>query len=274
MESTIVTLTTIPPRFKYLAARIDAILRQSVKPSKIEIFVPKIYRRFPGVRISPPRFAGLVEVVVVGEDFGPATKLLPALHRWRGESVNLIICDDDRVQDKNWISRLVAVKRQRPNDIVCERGWFLHERSLVLQPVTPAPMAQHAPRGGRTWRYRLARVLSGGALHPPRRIYRSGGYVDVFEGFLGVILKPQDLPADAEPLPTWAYYHDDLWFSGLARVHGKGIWAHDLPRPVFSDQRADKVFALKDDSSFETRANLERDGVAWFQQKHQIWRAS
>jgi hypothetical protein len=271
MEDIIVTLTTIPPRFKYLSARIDAILSQSVKPSKIEIYVPKTYRRFPGQRVSLPRFTGVVDVVAVDEDLGPATKLLPALRRWRGESVNLIICDDDRMHDKNWIARLFSVKQQRPNDIVCERGWFLHERSLCLQPVTAAPMAQHAPGGGRNWRYRLLRGLSGGALHPPRRIYRTPGYVDVFEGFLGVILKPADLPADAGPLPPWAYYHDDLWFSGLARLHGKGIWVHDLPHPIFSDRRADKVFALKHDASFETRANLEKEGVAWFQRNHQIW---
>ena len=271
VKDIVITMTSIPPRYEFLKARVRSLLRQTSRPSKIEIYIPRKYRRFQELHVPLPRFGGDVEVIAVEEDFGPATKLIPALLRWKDSSVNLVICDDDRNHDINWIRRLVHAKAEMPDSIVCERGWLLHERNLTAQPVCRVPMAKHGADGGRNWTYRMKRLFSAGRWHPNRSIYDSAGFVDVFEGFLGVILDPNDLDIGVSILPDWAYFHDDLWFSGLARSQGRGIWAHAIPRPVFSDSKVDRLYALKNDLSKGGRSNLEIEGVSWFQKNYGIW---
>lgn len=272
-RQTVVTLTSIPPRFSHLPARFKAIGAQSHRPDRVQLTLPKEYRRFPGERPSLPALPDWVEVVECDFDYGPATKVLPAVQRWRGTATDLLICDDDRKQDKRWIERLVQGRRDRPQDIICERGWNIAERFGLIQKDPALPRAKPAPKGGRSLGYKLQRALSLGFLHPPRKIYESAGYVDVFEGFLGVLTPVEAIPDQAFDIPDILWTVDDVWLSGMAATMGTKIWVQDTPRPVFSDQAADKIHALRDYVEQGVgRNSADFMAVEYLRTHHGIWK--
>ena len=96
----VVTFTAIPPRFSNLPRKLASIARQDVRPDRVELHLPKIYRRFPGATPSLPSLPEWVDVIYCEDDLGPATKVLPAAARWRGTDTDLLLCDDDRIQDR------------------------------------------------------------------------------------------------------------------------------------------------------------------------------
>lgn len=272
-RQTVVSLTSIPPRFGNLPARFKAIGNQTHRPDRVQLTLPKEYRRFPSARPSLPELPDWVEVVDCDFDFGPATKVLPAAERWQGTPTDLLICDDDRTQDKHWIERLVSGRRDRPQDIICERGWNIEDRFGIIQTEPSLPRARRHPTGGRTLGYKLQRALSFGQMHPPRKVYEQAGYVDVFEGFLGVIVPVEAIPQEAFTIPDIVWTVDDVWLSGMAATTGTKIWVQDTPRPVFSDGAADKLFALRDHVEQGVgRDSADQMAVEYLRQQYGIWK--
>jgi hypothetical protein len=271
VRQTVLSMTSIPPRFQNLPARFAAIERQTHRPDRVQLNLPRQYRRFPGERPNLPPLPGWVEVCECDHDFGPATKLLPSAERWRGTQTDLLVCDDDRSHDKHWIERLVSCNR--PADIVCERGWNIEERFGLMQSTPALPRAVAEPNGGRTFIYRLARAGSLGLYHPPRKIYSSPGYVDVFEGFLGALIPIEAISPEAFTIPGVLWTVDDVWISGMAAAVGTKVWVHDKPRPVFSDGAIDRTHSLR--SYVEQgvgREEADRIGVEYLRKHYQVWK--
>ena len=268
----IVSFTAIPPRYPNLIRKISSLLNQTVKPSAIEIYIPNSYRRFPAASQILPDLQKEVTIVRVEDDFGPATKLLPALDKWRGQDVDILICDDDRIQDPEWVARFAKTRITRPDDIICERGWNIEERLGVKQLETSTPRAQHSNNGGRSLSYRIKRALSLGLFHPKRSIFETSGYIDIFEGFLGALIPPDALPLNAWDIPDILWTVDDVWLSGMAKLNGIGVWAHNLPRPVSSNGKWDKVDSLTNWVEDGTnRLNADRMCVEYMRKNHKIW---
>jgi hypothetical protein len=242
----VVTLTSIPPRFGHLPRKLASIGRQSVRPDRVELHLPRDYRRFPGPRPALPPLPDWVEVVETDRDLGPATKVLPAARRWRGTPTDLLLCDDDRLQDRHWLARFVAGRAGRPDDIICERGWNIEERMGIARAAAEQPRAVLAADRGRSLSYRLQRILSLTLYHPPRRIYAQSGHADVFEGFLGALVPADAFPDRAWDIPDVVWTVDDVWLSGMAYLHGTRVWVNGMPRPVYANTRMDKVAALTD----------------------------
>ncbi|MRS02289.1 glycosyltransferase family 2 protein [bacterium] len=270
----IVTLTSIPPRFENLPRRFAAIERQTVKPDLVELYLPKSYRRFSGPRPALPPLPDWVRVVDVEDDLGPATKILPATRKWRSHDVDLLLCDDDRLQDRQWIARLARTRRERPRDIICERAWNIDERFGIERKELDYPRALLAKDGGRTLFYRLVKQLTLKKCHHlvPRRIYANPGYADVFEGFLGALVPPQAFHEDAWNIPDVVWTVDDVWLSGMAMANGYRVWANGIPRPVYHDGTYDKIAALRDFSeSGVGREGADRMAVDMLRSKYGIW---
>ena len=271
----VVTLTSIPSRFPFLRARLEKVLAQTVRPDAVEVYLPRRYRRFPEVfPVRAPELPKGVEIIWVDEDIGPATKILPAYARWHGKSVDLLLCDDDRAQDRDWIFRLASTRVSRPDDIVCERGWNVDER-FGFQRTSPSALQGRAvldPRGGRTLSYRLKRAFSLGHIHPPRRLYQRAGFVDVFEGFLGALIPPNAFDPAVVSIPEEVWMVDDVWLSGMAAVAGTRIWVHDLPRPVYSDGSVDKIDSLRA-ARFGgyQRTDSDRQCAVLFRERYGVW---
>jgi len=237
-------MTSIPPRADFLEKKIESIRRQTLQPEGFEIYLPKKYRRFPDQSFRAKNLPSWVDVITVNEDLGPATKILPACQRWAGKDVDLLLCDDDRIHDNEWIKRLSIQRENRPHDIICERGWNIPERYSFTIESQKQPRATVSANGGRSLAYRLRRLISLGLSHPPRRIFENAGYVDVFEGFLGALVPVSAFDERVFDIPEVAWMVDDVWLSAMAAAKGTGIWAHSEPRPVFSNTSRDKFHAL------------------------------
>jgi len=100
---TIISLTSIPPRFDGLGPVLESLLAQGA--DAVVLALPQRFRRFDGV-FAPPAVPRGVEVIVAEEDFGPACKLLPAQTAFGDETI--VICDDDCLYQPGWLAALVA----------------------------------------------------------------------------------------------------------------------------------------------------------------------
>lgn len=268
----VITLTAIPPRFANLGAKFASIARQSVRPDRVQLTIPKHYRRFPGERPALPTLPDWVEVCETEMDYGPATKILPAARRWAGSATDLLVCDDDRLQDSDWVARFRRARASRPNDILCERGWNIEDRFNMSQDAPALPRAREAARGGRTLSYRLKRALTLGRFHPPRRIYETAGYVDVFEGFLGALIPVAAIPETAFDIPDVIWTVDDVWISGMAATNGTFVWAHGEARPVYSDGHFDRVASLRHHVEQGVgRVGADQLAVEYLREHHGVW---
>lgn len=253
----VVTLTAIPPRYANLPRKLASVARQDVRADRIELHLPRTYRRFPGAVPSLPPLPEGVDVIHCDDDLGPATKVLPAAARWRGTETDLLLCDDDRIQDRGWISRFVTARRERPLDIIAERGWNIDGQVGIARTAPELPRAVLDARRGRSAAYRLKRLLSLGLVHPPRAVYASSGYADVFEGFLGALVPADSFPDQAWTIPDVVWTVDDVWLSGMAYLKGVKVWVTAQPRPVFADGTYDRLGSL----TSHVELGIGRDGA-------------
>src|SRR5215470_4970410 len=128
----VVTLTTVPPRFRYLPRTLDSIRAQSRKADCILINVPGDYLRFGPYRIEDLAAAAGqdVEINLVPRDFGPATKLVGMTFRDDLEPDDLLISiDDDRHYDRNLVARHVDANLKEEETVKTEAGWEIEQLS-------------------------------------------------------------------------------------------------------------------------------------------------
>jgi len=83
MKQIIISLSTIPTRFSLVGETLQCLLGQSIKADKIELWIPRSYRRFPDHVFCIPDVPDGITVKVSEEDLGPATKVLPCAKNYR-----------------------------------------------------------------------------------------------------------------------------------------------------------------------------------------------
>lgn len=270
----VVTLTSIPPRFANLPRKIASLMRQTVPPDSIELYLPRSYRRFPGPRPRLPRLPAPVRIIDVDDDLGPATKVLPASHHWHGENIDLLLCDDDRPEDPGWVARFASARRHRPDDIVCESGWLVDTLISGPRHATDQPRVQVSPQLGKTLGYHVQRLLTLRLYTPKTRVYPQSGYADVFAGVYGAMMAPGVFQhPEAWNIPDILWTVDDVWLSGMARKNGTRIWVNSVARPVPRDRYFDRIAALK----HHVEGGFDREGanrlcVQYFRDRYGIWR--
>ena len=267
----ILTCTSIPPRLKYLPKFFRKLERQRLKPDAVELYLGRRYRRFPGEVPAPPPLPEWVKVVWVDDDLGPATKVLPATRAWRGKEVDLLYCDDDRVYDRNWTTRFAEARRAGSRDALCESGLQLSMVGLQVVSKRPGPRPIELPHSVNV-RYRLKRNLSLGLYHPHRRKYDSPGYVDIAEGFGGVMVKPDWFDDEAFEIPDILWTVDDVWLSGhLAR---RGIAIATTRDPLRSHPMTGRHLPAQLTRHVEEgvgRAEANKACAEYFQKTYGIW---
>ncbi|MDC0059546.1 hypothetical protein OAJ18_00840 [Pelagibacteraceae bacterium] len=101
-----VSLTTIPQRIKNLYKSVESLLKQSRKPDKIFINIPRKYKRFNEIIEDDqiPKISSKIIEITRCEDCGPGTKLLGSIDKLKDNSL-LILADDDNIYEDYMIEK-------------------------------------------------------------------------------------------------------------------------------------------------------------------------
>ena len=276
----VISLSLIPSRFAEANVVLEALLAQDVPDTKVEVYIPKRYRRFPDYDGRLPQVPKGVEICVVEEDLGPATKELFAADRYKDEAVDILFCDDDRIYARNWARGFLDMRAKRPNDAIAGAGIQFDQLRLPDYPGRRQPQAKRAIRTldvTRHLRRVAATVKYGGSDHIPLheraafKKFRTGGYVEIAEGFGGVLIKPQFFDRSMWQIPPVMWAVDDVWLSGHLARKGIGIWV--MPGAMrLKTSPLDMVDALHQsviDGAHREQANLAC--VRYMQETFGIW---
>lgn len=224
-SKTVVSLTTIPSRFDGLGQTLNSLLGQVPRPDAIEVTIPRRYRRFPDHEFRLPDVPEGVDVIVVEEDYGPASKILPCVRRYQGTDTRIVYCDDDRIAPQGWLKALLAASDQHPDCAIAVAG--VDWQGIVNQRRPRALLRKGVDLG---YRLRRARHLLGSlvpgekAPKPARLLFGTSGYVDIAEGLGGVLVRPAFFDEASFDIPSHLWAVDDFWLSGSLERNGIGIW--------------------------------------------------
>lgn len=272
---TLVTLTSIPPRFGLIGPTLEALVAQQGIDG-VELYLPQSYHRFPDWDGTLPVVPKGVTIRRAEMDYGPATKVLCAAKEYRGQNIRLLFCDDDRDYRPGWARALLDEADRYPDRAVALAGWDI--AGLADRVAHDAPRYE---RRSRTWDLayrteRLKQILSGQANaklseKPPRRIIAQSGFADVFEGYGGVVVRPEFFDDQVFDIPTEAFHVDDVWLSGALARQGIGIWlAADLPEPKTT--AADRTAALyRHRVANKGRPELDAGAIALLRDRWGLW---
>lgn len=254
---TIITLTSIPPRFVYLETVLSTLLAQSL-PAQVLLYIPRSYRRFPDwdgvLPVVPPG----VEVRRCDEDFGPGTKILPALAEFAGQEVDLLFCDDDVRYPKGWHAGFKTAAARHPDKAITCIG--RHLPALIGRQRPPNRM----PRG---------ELLAAEAIRPGRPPVARAGHVDRLQGRAGVLVKPRFFFDAVQNPPPVLWTVDDIWLSGHLEVANVGIWVpKTIPFPPLMRQAANTEALLTSIIEDHGRVAANAACVRYFRQTYGIWK--
>jgi hypothetical protein len=241
----IVTLTTIPSRIDRIGPTIKSLLCQTLPPKDIRVYVPERSRREQAGYIVPAWLAALESIRIVRcDDFGPATKVIPALLTSAPDQ-GLLVVDDDRLYHPWLVSQMSALADAHRDVAIAASGWD-----------APANLVDHPTR--------LFDTILGRAPAPIKctRV-RGRREVDVIQGFSGYVVRPRffDLGAvaDYSHAPEAAFFVDDVWISAQCRVAKAVFGGRRTNCPSRGDARLFKRSSLalvnRGDGSWSSRNN-------------------
>lgn len=192
-DSVIVSLTSHPPRFWCLALTLQCLLRQSVKPDHLILWIAHDHQSLlPRSVLDLQRYGLKIEFV---DDWKPYKKLLPAIDKF-GFDVNHVIVDDDMYQSPRWLETLLA--EPVSDEVVCHFGRFWRDEDGHISNYREWPAM---PPGAVSKRGFL--IGHGGVWFPPNSLG---------PGVCNYNLAKQLCPMQ-----------DDIWLTWHALMQGKRI---------------------------------------------------
>ncbi len=227
----IITLTSIPPRFDKIGPTLDSVLNQTQPADKVILYIPKTYRRFPDYDGHLPEVPDGIEIRTPDMDFGPASKVLHAVRDFRGQQVDILFCDDDRFYRPDWSSMFFETRKDHPDAAIAPISYDADMLFESQQLNRPQPRARHRMRMTDIpfqiqmliWQ---AKGLFGEKTEgPSRKFIKRAGYRDIFQGYGGVLVKPDFFDDDVFDIPPVMWAVDDIWLSGMLTKAGTPIWA-------------------------------------------------
>lgn len=204
----IVGITTIPSRLPFLLPTLKSLLLQDVLPGKILVHLPERSRRELTQYEVPEELRGLQVVQVVRcSDWGPATKILPALLASDPDQ-RVVAVDDDRIYRSTLLADLLQASERHPEAAV---GCF----GLIVPTDRVDRREGFVRRTLEGLRYGRGVSLRGSRLQEPLP-------VDILHGYGGFLVRPRFFDlfglADFEGAPDAAWMEDDTWFAAHTRV--------------------------------------------------------
>lgn len=273
----VVSLSSIPPRFGKLYQTLDSLKRQE-GVSKIELWLPKKYRRFPDYTADNFVVPDGVVLRQCDYDLGPATKILPAAFHYRGSQARILYCDDDKIFPTGWANSFIAASKNFERCAIAAIGNWIDQYEGGVSRIPKHERARRQ-RTAFDLEYRFKKIKR--RLHSaiwqkqfvkptPSRWFKRSGFIDIMEGYGGVLIHPDFfLDNDARiPDPIWRV--DDIWLSGLMAARNVSIiGSHLSPMPISQEEVTD---ALNEDNSIPySRRELETAAIKYFQATHGVW---
>jgi hypothetical protein len=208
----IICLTTIPSRLPFIETTLKSLFMQSRRPKSIRLHLPHFSNREKCEYDIPLNFLHLKNLEIIRcDDFGPATKLIPALDQVDG-SQKLLILDDDMIYPKGLINHFHRVSCANSDQAIGGSGWVVPE-NLICDFVTLWKNIRQIP----PMPYKSTRIKKAVAI-------------DILQGYSGYLVQPRFFNlkqllqyGDA---PKAAYYVDDVWISAHCNVP-KYIYPYD-----------------------------------------------
>ncbi|WP_435607645.1 glycosyltransferase [Pseudomonas knackmussii] len=121
-----INLTTTFARQEICAQAVYSLMRQSILPDKIRIWVSKTpYLSDTGILEAPQWIADLNKIRNIVEihwtqNTGPYRKLIPALRSASDDDI-IVTADDDIIYGKNWLKHLLARAEEAPSHVIAAR---------------------------------------------------------------------------------------------------------------------------------------------------------
>lgn len=194
----IVSLTSYPKRSETVWITIETLMRQSLKPDEIILWLAK--EQFTSLQDLPQELIEQQErglTIRFCDDLRSHKKYYYALQEYKNDIV--ILVDDDMFYPHDTVKRLYKLHKKRPEDICCITA-------QVIEPSFSAPPS--------LWRNpRVNEKIEG------------SDQVQVFTGS-GSLFVPNALSQDAfnkELLMKLCPYADDLWITFMAYKNGRKI---------------------------------------------------
>lgn len=132
-ESVIVSLTTFPARISRIWIVIECMLRQTVKPNRIILWLSK--DQFPSEEFLPKRLLNLkesgLEIILCDDDLRSHKKYYYSLQNFPEDLI--ITIDDDLLYPSFLIEDLLKLHEKFPETIVCCRGLKINDSDEVIK---------------------------------------------------------------------------------------------------------------------------------------------
>ena len=132
-----VSLTTFPARVGHVHIAIETLMRQSVKPDRIVLWLAE--SQFPDHQL-PEKLVALQErglTVRFCEDLRSHKKYHFAFREYPED--HIILADDDLFYPRDTVKRLVKLHKKHPQDIVCVSAQMIAPELSSLPSVWPVP---------------------------------------------------------------------------------------------------------------------------------------
>ena len=235
----VVTLSSIPPRFDDLGPTLQSLIHQNAPADEIILYIPHSYRRFPEWDGRLPDAPAGVSIRRVAVDYGPATKVLPAIREFSGQDVDILFCDDDRNFDPGWIRRFRELRSSKPGICLAEAGKDLSDLNGLTRDSARLPRVRIKKKN---WKDRVKSILR--VRNRRTSLFLSSGYCDVFLGTRGVLVRPEFFTDAVFDIPDVLWTVDDYWLSGHLERNGVPIWVN-ASAPFIREREIARVSSLR-----------------------------
>ena len=135
-DEIIITMSTSPKRLDNIKDTLNSILNQSVKPSKIFINVPYIFKRtnesYDDKKLEDIKNMDPIIQINRCEDTGPITKMLETLKLISNDKTIIIIIDDDNKYGSKTIENITN-ELKKNTDKVIAGSIFNHENINIVE---------------------------------------------------------------------------------------------------------------------------------------------
>lgn len=247
----VASLTTIPSRIEFLYLTLDSLANQTHRFDKIYVCIPHESKRFGKTYVLPDSLTTRTDIEIIRcQDYGPATKVLGLLAAKLPEitpDTKIFFCDDDRIYDSKRAEQFYTASEEYPEYTICMAS-------------TPY------------WKFFIDNTIydyNSDKDYPAGRHQIRDGYMDIFEGFGGVLVKPRFFDQDVFTVPKEFFVVDDIWLSGHIKKTGRKIWGLNLTTPpTHKGDAADPLYNLKGEND---RKICNPKCIGHFRKLYSIW---